>query len=136
MSLFGDTSTRPNTYIIDLQLNVCPQKGPQAWIWLVNWKSISMAVLSHKRMPFSPALFCTKMPAPHTNYCGVILFLPWFCAILLNHAFYGFQLRKMLTHIGMQNHFNDQIPKFTEISLLHVAKYVAVVFIDQPGSKK
>ena len=91
MSLFGDTSTRPNTYIIDLQLNVCPQKGPQAWIWLVNWKSISMAVLSHKRMPFSPALFYTKMPAPHTpttvglscSYLDSVLF----CWIMLFMAF-------------------------------------------------
>ena len=53
--------------------------------------------------------------------------------VLLYHGLHGLQLRKMLAHVGMQDHVYDQIAKVAKVSLLHVRENVAVMLIDQPA---
>lgn len=40
--------------------------------------------------------------------------------MLLDHRLERLELRKVLAHVGVQHHFNDQIAKFAKVSLLHV----------------
>ena len=53
--------------------------------------------------------------------------------LLLQQIFHGLQLREMLTHICMKDHFNNQVAEFTEVSLLHVVENIAVVFLHHPN---
>ena len=66
---------------------------------------------------------------PTRNY---LCDLPGLPAILLYRRFHGFQLGKVLAHVRMQDHINDQIAKIAKVSLLHVGENVAIVLLDHP----
>ena len=55
--------------------------------------------------------------------------------LLLQEVFHSLELCKMLTHVRMKNHLDDQISKFTEISLLHVVENIAIMFLHHPFEK-
>ena len=52
--------------------------------------------------------------------------------MLLYRCLHGFQLGKVLAHVRVQDHVNDQVTKIAKISLLHVGENVAVMLLDQP----
>ena len=62
--------------------------------------------------------------------------LPGLPTVLLDHGLHGLQLRKVLAHVGMQDHVYNQIAKIAKVSLLHVCENVAVMFLDQPANNK
>ena len=37
----------------------------------------------------------------------------------------------MLTHVGVEDHLDDQVAELAEVALLHVGEDVAVVLLDQ-----
>ena len=41
----------------------------------------------------------------------------------------------MLTHVGVEDHLDDQVAELAEVALLHVGENVAVVLLDQSGRK-
>ena len=55
--------------------------------------------------------------------------------LLLQEVFHSLELCKMLTHVRMKNHLDDQVSKFSEISLLHVVENIAVMFLHHPEDK-
>ena len=52
--------------------------------------------------------------------------------MLLYRCLHGFQLGKVLAHVRVQDHVDDQVTKIAKISLLHVGENVAVMLLDQP----
>ena len=56
--------------------------------------------------------------------------------MLLYRCLHGFQLGKVLAHVRVQDHVDDQVTKIAKISLLHVGENVAVMLLDQPAKKK
>jgi len=65
-----------------------------------------------------------------------LIFLPGLATVLLYHALHALQLRKMLAHVRMKDHVDNQIAKVAKVSLLHVRENVAIVFLYQPAKYK
>ena len=42
----------------------------------------------------------------------------------------------MLTHVGVEDHLDDQVAELAEVALLHVGENVAVVLLDQSEKKE
>lgn len=59
--------------------------------------------------------------------------LPRLSVVLLQQRLHGFELREVLTHVGVEDHLDDQVSELAEVALLHVGEDVAVVLLDQPS---
>ena len=62
----------------------------------------------------------------------VISTLPGLSVVLLQHRLHGLQLAKVLAHVRMQHHFDDEVPELAKVALLHIAEHVAVLFLNRP----
>ena len=56
--------------------------------------------------------------------------------MLLQLGLHGLELRKVLTHVGVEDHLDDEVAELAEVALLHVGEDVAVVLLDQSGKKE
>ena len=53
--------------------------------------------------------------------------------MLLEHVLHVVDLVKVLTHVGVQDHLDDEVAELEEVVALHVGEDVAVVLADGPG---
>jgi len=72
-------------------------------------------------------------PEKRSKPCSI---LPWFSHVLLQHRLHGFELRKVLTHVRVQDHVDAEVAELAKLRLLHVRKDVAVVLLNQSEKQK
>jgi hypothetical protein len=56
--------------------------------------------------------------------------------VLLQHRLHGFELRKVLTHVRVQDHVDAEVAELAKLRLLHVRKDVAVVLLNHSEKQK